>query len=79
MLYLATVRPVSFGRPHSSFTIDVPLSQENFVNGQKLTPALGLPNATKTNPPKKSMSVCCVCTIAAATKTNPPKKNSPVG
>ncbi len=31
----------------------VPLSQENSVDGQKLTPTLGSPNATKTNPPKK--------------------------
>jgi len=53
----------------------VPLSQENSINSQKLTPTLCLPNATKTNPPKKSMSVCCVyTTTAAATKTNPPKK-----
>jgi len=63
----------------------VPLSQENSVDGQKLTPTLGSPNATKTNPPKKKQSsrmtgwikgcsVCCVCaTVAAASKTNDSK------
>jgi len=65
----------------------VPLSQENSVDGQKLTPTLGSPNATKTNPPKKNQSsrmtgwikgcsVCCVCaTTTAATKTNPLQKS----
>jgi hypothetical protein len=54
----------------------VPLSQENSIDGKKFTPTLGLPNVTKTNLPKKSMSVCCVYTTAvAATKTNPLKKS----
>ncbi len=58
----------------------VPFSQENLVDDQKFTPTLGLPNATKTHPPKKSMSMSCVCTTTiAATKTNPQKKNSPTG
>ncbi len=67
----------------------VPLSQKNSVDGQKLTPTLGSPNATKTNPPKKNSPAgwqeglrVALCVVSALPlllpqKQTHPKKNSP--